>query len=142
MAGTKKIVMTFGAFDGIHLGHIHYLKEAKKLGNYLIVAIARDNSKWTLPKRYNLPERERQKLVESLGIADKVIMGSTTDALEKIKKLKPDILALTPYHPVDEIVLRNELKSNNIKSKVVMLNIYKKAIYDKLFNGESKKVSF
>jgi len=40
----KKIVLTNGCFDIIHVGHISYLKEAKKLGDVLIVAINSDIS--------------------------------------------------------------------------------------------------
>ncbi|MCD4694128.1 adenylyltransferase/cytidyltransferase family protein, partial [bacterium] len=37
-------VMCFGTFDNLHLGHLFYLKEAKKFGDYLVVVIARDNN--------------------------------------------------------------------------------------------------
>ena len=106
----KKVVMAFGAFDGVHSGHIHYLKGAKGLGDYLIVSIARDKSEWKFPRKYNLPELERKKLVEDLGIADKVILGSIKNALDKILKIKPDIIAITSYHPVDKKLLESELR--------------------------------
>jgi FAD synthetase len=38
----KRVVMTFGTFDLLHPGHLHYLSEAKKLGDYLITIVARD----------------------------------------------------------------------------------------------------
>ena len=40
----NKTVLTFGTFDIFHPGHLHYLKEAKKHGNCLIVIIARDTT--------------------------------------------------------------------------------------------------
>lgn len=129
----KKNVMAFGAFDGIHTGHIYYLEEAKKLGNDLIVAIARDKAVWKFPKKYELPENERKKLIEKLNIADKVILGSTTYALEKVVDENPDIIAITPYHPVDESVLQEDLKKEGLKTKVIVIKKYNPEIYDKHF---------
>ncbi|MBI4439843.1 adenylyltransferase/cytidyltransferase family protein [Candidatus Woesearchaeota archaeon] len=125
----KKVVMAFGAFDGVHYGHIYYLRQAKKFG-YLIVAIARDESQWRFKRMYNLPESERKKLVESLGIADRVILGSTKDALERVMEVKPDIIALTDYHPVDKRLLQAELREKGEMTKVVNIPIYKKSVYD------------
>ena len=124
----KKVVMAFGAFDGVHYGHIYYLRQAKKFG-YLIVAIARDESQWKFKKMYHLPESERKKLVESLGIADRVILGSTKDALERVMEVKPDVIALTDYHPVDKRLLQMELREKGIITKVVDIPVYKKSIY-------------
>jgi cytidyltransferase-like protein len=39
----KKIVMVSGGFDPIHIGHIRYIQEAKRLGDYLIVVLNNDN---------------------------------------------------------------------------------------------------
>ncbi|HKC04500.1 MAG TPA: adenylyltransferase/cytidyltransferase family protein, partial [Patescibacteria group bacterium] len=38
----KRIVLAGGVFDILHYGHIHFLKQAKKLGDYLIVAMESD----------------------------------------------------------------------------------------------------
>ena len=133
----KKVVMAFGAFDGIHAGHLYYLNAAKKLGDYLIVVIARDESKWKFTKRYNLDENQRKKLVEELGIADKVILGSQTNALEKVKKIKPNIIAITRYHPITAEILQIDLKKSHLKTKVVTLQIFQPKIYDKMFKVNS-----
>jgi cytidyltransferase-like protein len=46
----KKIttVMVFGTFDGIHDGHRYFLNEAKKFGDKLVVAVAKDTTVKTL----------------------------------------------------------------------------------------------
>ena len=44
----SKIVMTFGTFDHLHPGHIYYLSEARKYGDYLITVVARDKTTGTL----------------------------------------------------------------------------------------------
>src|SRR3990170_7515212 len=117
----KKVVAAFGYFDGVHTGHLRYLKEAKKLGGELVVFIGRDKAKWKPPKAFKLNENERKKLVEQLGVADRVILGSVKHALEKVVRVKPDIIAITRYHPVDPEVLREELKRHKLNSKVVVI---------------------
>ena len=132
-AGHKKVVMAFGAFDGVHTGHMHYLKQAKKLGNYLIVVIARDKAEWKFPRSFNLNEQERKKLIEMIGIADNVILGSTRDALERILELRPDIAAITPYHIIDRNGLEAELKEKGVKTKVRTISVYKREFYNVIY---------
>lgn len=91
----EKIVIAFGTFDHFHAGHESHLKQAKALGDYLIVVIALDD---TVSKIKEEPadnnERERLKAVEESGIADKVILGYPNDKHKVIRKYKPDIIAL------------------------------------------------
>ncbi len=133
MVKSETVVMAFGAFDGIHTGHIYYLLRAKEQGNYLIVAIARDKSKWKFPERYKLPEKERKKLVERLKIADKVILGSKTRAMEKIEKIKPDVIAISEYTPVSSKVLQSELRNMGLKTKVVDIRKFRDNIYKHMY---------
>src|SRR3989338_5242794 len=129
----RPIVMAFGAFDGIHTGHIYYLLQAKKLGNTLIISVARDNSNWKFKRKYNLPEDERVELVRKLKIADEIMLGSQTDALEKVKEIKPDFIALTDYDPIDKDLLEKELGKFGLRTKIVVIELYKREIYDKIF---------
>lgn len=128
----KETVMVFGAFDGVHSGHLYYLQEAKKLGS-LIVAIARDCSPWHYKVAFKLPEEERLKTVEMLGIAEKVVLGSETDPLERIKELKPSVVAITPYHQVTKNNLEKIFKEHKINTKVVLIPIYRKGLYDVVY---------
>lgn len=99
MKKTKKIVMVSGGFDPIHIGHVRYMKEAKKLGDYLIVVINNDN--WLELKKGKefIPEKERKEIIEALACVDEVIISShkknTKDmsVCEEIEKIKPDIFA-------------------------------------------------
>ncbi len=132
-ASKKIVVMAFGAFDGVYPGHLYYLRQAKKLGDRLIVAIARDNAVWKFHRQYKLPENERLILVRELGIADKVELGSNKHAFEKVKRIRPDIIAITPFHPIDPAVLGADLRKKEIRAKVVLIPPYKKNIYNKFF---------
>lgn len=87
----KDIVVVSGGFDPLHSGHISYINEAKRLGEYLIVALNSDN--WLTRKKgkYFLGFEERSIIIKNLKSVNEVIEfddsdGSCVDALEKIKK--------------------------------------------------------
>jgi len=95
MQKEKIVVMAFGTFDYFHAGHEFYLKEAKKLGEELIVIIARDKTVRQIKgKNPTNSERARLKSIKNAGIADKVILGNLADKYRVIKKYKPNIIAL------------------------------------------------
>ncbi len=91
----KKKILVFGTFDGIHGGHIHFLKEAKKLGE-LFVSVASDKSIMLRKKR--LPERKQLSRVSDLkkqNVAKVVSVGDNTlNSWSVIKKINPDVIAL------------------------------------------------
>ena len=69
---TKKVVMVSGGFDPVHIGHVRLFKEAKKLGDELVVVINNDN--WLkLKKGYVfMPEHERKEIIEAFDGVDKL----------------------------------------------------------------------
>jgi len=126
----KKIVMAFGTFDLFHAGHEYYLKNAKALGDYLIVVIARDNTVHKIKGAHPVQnERERQKTVKKSPYVDKVILGEKSDKYKVIKKNKPDIIALG----YDQIVFTYKLKKliidENLNTEIVKLKPYNHKIY-------------
>ncbi|MCX6776204.1 MAG: FAD synthase [Candidatus Micrarchaeota archaeon] len=115
-------VMAFGCFDILHMGHYTYLKNAKKLGDKLIVIVARDSTIRKFKKRESvLDEESRRKLVESLKFVDSAILGSTGDKYRIIKKIKPDVIALGYDQKQDEDILKKKLKEMGVKTKVVRI---------------------
>ena len=90
------IVVVSGGFDPIHSGHISYFKEARKLGDFLIVALNSDE--WLKNKKGKpfMSFDDRKIVIENLSMVDIVIdfedddIGSCSNALLKIKKLYPD----------------------------------------------------
>lgn len=89
----KKIVFTNGCFDLLHIGHIRYLKEAKGLGDVLIVALNSDSSVSKLkPDRPIIPERQRAEVVASLKTVDFVTIFEEDTPYELIRYLNPDVL--------------------------------------------------
>lgn len=125
-----KKVMLFGAFDGLHPGHMDFFKQAKKMGNYLIVSVGLDeNVKKIKGKKPLFSQNERLNLVSSLKIVDEAVLGSKTDFYQHIKKYKPDLICLgyDQWAKVDEV--QTELKKVGLAdTKVVRLEPYKQDI--------------
>ena len=118
------IVMAFGVFDFLHLGHLYYLSQAKKMGSFLVVVIARDINVKRIKGRFpKQNERERLLSVKKTGIADKVILGQLENRYKVIEENKPDIIALG----YDQKANLGKLKK--FKIKIVRLKSYKPHIY-------------
>ena len=93
-AGGKKIVFTNGCFDILHVGHTRYLKEARKLGDVLVVALNSDASVRAIKgeKRPLVPEAERAEVLASLGAVDYVTIFHEETPLKVITLFQPDII--------------------------------------------------
>jgi len=91
--GGKKIVFTNGCFDIIHVGHIRYLREARALGDVLIVGVNSDKSVSLIkPKRPINPQDYRAEVLSSLEMVDYVTLFDEETPFELIRFLQPDIL--------------------------------------------------
>lgn len=89
----KKIVFTNGCFDIIHIGHVRYLKEAKKLGDALVIGLNSDKSVSKIkPGRPLNPEAYRAEVLASLEMVDYVTLFSENTPYELIKFIGPDVL--------------------------------------------------
>ncbi|MDI6890009.1 MAG: D-glycero-beta-D-manno-heptose 1-phosphate adenylyltransferase [Thermodesulfovibrionales bacterium] len=89
----KRIVFTNGCFDILHVGHIRYLKEAKALGDVLVVGLNSDNSISIIkPTRPINPQDHRAEVLSSLEMVDYVTLFDEETPYELIKLLQPDIL--------------------------------------------------
>ena len=99
-------VLAGGAFNSFHRGHEYFLKEARKLGDFLVVVIACDETVLKNKGYLLRPASERKRLVEQSGLADRVIIGDRKDFMKTVGKEKPDIVALGYDQEFDETVLR------------------------------------
>ncbi|QBD78337.1 D-glycero-beta-D-manno-heptose 1-phosphate adenylyltransferase [Ktedonosporobacter rubrisoli] len=89
----RKIVFTNGVFDILHAGHIQLLRQAKELGDVLVVGMNSDNSVRRL-KGNGRPinsERDRMALVNALDVVDHVVLFDEDTPCELIRKLRPHI---------------------------------------------------
>lgn len=104
--GKKKIVFTNGCFDLLHIGHVRYLKEARSLGEFLVVGINSDSSVKQLkgPSRPIQSELDRAEILASLASVDATIIFNESTPELLIQSIKPDILVKGGDWTVDQIV--------------------------------------
>lgn len=91
----KKLVAVSGGFDPIHIGHIEYLKEAKKLGDKLVVILNTDEFlRWKKGYVF-MPYSQRKKILKSIKYVDEVIrcVDSDRTVTRTLQRLKPDVFA-------------------------------------------------
>ena len=101
----KKIVFTNGCFDLLHVGHIRYLSNAKKLGDFLIVGLNSDESVKIL-KGQNRPINQfedRAMLLSALRSVDLVIMFGEQTPENLINKIVPDVLVKGGDYDIEDI---------------------------------------
>ena len=118
-----KVVAT-GTFDLLHMGHIYYLREAKKLGNELAVIVACDSTVRKLKHEPVTPEKMRLEIIKELKMVDEAVLGHKDDMYKVVKDIEPDIIALgyDQIHNAEKI--KQELKKRNITAQVVRLPKY------------------
>jgi D-beta-D-heptose 7-phosphate kinase / D-beta-D-heptose 1-phosphate adenosyltransferase len=92
---SKKVVWTNGCFDLLHIGHTRYLREAKKLGDILVVGINSDSSVRELkgPDRPVQNESERAEVLSSLEFIDHIVIFPELNPERYLRELEPDIFA-------------------------------------------------
>jgi FAD synthetase len=114
-------VMATGVFDLLHLGHIYFLNEARKLGDELVVVVATDKTATQLKHIPVTSQDMRVKMVAELKPVDKVVLGYEDDRYRIVKELSPDIIALGYDQKHDEEVIKKDLKEMGLDVKVVRL---------------------
>lgn len=87
-----KVVLTNGVFDLLHTGHLHFLNEARNLGDFLVVALNDDASVRLLkgPQRPVQTEEQRAYALASLACVDAVVVFKTSRLDAEIRALHPD----------------------------------------------------
>ncbi|MEM3247168.1 MAG: adenylyltransferase/cytidyltransferase family protein [Candidatus Micrarchaeaceae archaeon] len=117
-------VMATGVFDILHLGHIYFLTEAKKLGDELVVVVARDSTAERLKRKPIMDENTRLKIVSSLKVVDEARLGNKDDIFKTVEEIKPNIIALGYDQKFDEKKIEKECLRRGLKVKVVRIGKY------------------
>ena len=119
--------MVFGAFDGLHPGHLDFFKQAKKYGDFLIVSVGTDKNVAEIKGKTPLfNQKERLALIASVVLVDKSVLGAERDFYEEIRKHKPHIICLGYDQWATEADARVELDRVGLKkTKVIRLKPYK-----------------
>jgi rfaE bifunctional protein nucleotidyltransferase chain/domain len=89
----RKIVLTNGCFDLLHVGHIYSLEKASEFGDELWVALNSDSSVRTLKgqSRPIFSEHERAFFLSSLKVVSQVFIFENDTIAHEILELKPDV---------------------------------------------------
>jgi len=118
----RRIVAT-GTFDILHPGHIYYLEESRKLGDELVVIVARDTNVKHKPRPV-IPEEHRLRMVAALKPVDRAILGDKSDMFRPIEELRPDIITIGFNQMFDEKKLTDQLRDRNLTPRVVRIGKY------------------
>ncbi len=121
MKKKKKVVAVSGGFDPIHIGHVRMFREARALGDKLIVIL--NNDHWLVGKKGYafMPQKERAELIKAYSFVDDVIItahkkGARDRSVSReLAKIRPDIFAnggdrKPDEDPVPEVALCKELE--------------------------------
>jgi D-beta-D-heptose 7-phosphate kinase / D-beta-D-heptose 1-phosphate adenosyltransferase len=117
----NKIIMTNGCFDILHMGHIRYLKEAKSLGDILVVALNSDVSIKNI-KGYKRPinnQLSRLEVLSAIECVDIITVFNDDTPIEVIKIVNPDILVKAGDYNPEEIIGGDFVKKNNGEVKIL-----------------------
>jgi D-beta-D-heptose 7-phosphate kinase/D-beta-D-heptose 1-phosphate adenosyltransferase len=108
-ADGARVVFTNGVFDLVHPGHVRYLREARALGDALIVAVNSDRSVRANkgPGRPVNSEAERAEVLAALACVDAVVVFDEETPHEIVGVVQPDVLVKGADWAADNIVGRD-----------------------------------
>ena len=125
----KKVVLVGGCFDILHFGHIKFLNAAKKLGNFLVVALESDE--FILNRKNKTPFhnlKERSFILSSISYVDLIIklplFKKDSDYYDLVSFIKPNTIAVTGNDPYYEDK-KKQAEMNNAQIKIVCSDINK-----------------
>jgi len=121
-----KVVITGGAFDILHMGHVYTLNEAKKHGDILVVSVATDDLIKKKKGKLVHTQEYRAKIVEFLKPVDLVLLG--VESPEKtFERVKPDVIvygydqkAFLQPGGVEVVQLKEHLEEEKFKTSKII----------------------
>ena len=131
----KKTVLVGGCFDIFHYGHFKFLSQAKKQGNFLIIALESDEFiKKNKRKEPIHNQKERAEILSSLNMVDLVIklplFSSYNDYFQMVKLIKPKIIAVT----------EGDSQIENKKKQAAIIGAQVKVVTNLIKNFSSTKI--
>ncbi len=135
----KRIVLTNGCFDVLHIGHVKLLSASKQLGDVLIVAIDDDDSVRRLkgPQRPVINANERLRIISALDSVDHVLLFSSGELNRVIQAIRPDVLTKGSDYRVSEVQGRKIVERHG--GRVEIIPITENISSTKLINNIKNK---
>ena len=117
----RKVVFTNGCFDLLHSGHVHIFREAKKLGDVLIVAVNEDESVRKIKggSRPIFPLEERLEVLDAIEDIDYLLSFSEETPQRVIAALLPDVLVKGGDWAPEEVVGKREVEEAGGKVAII-----------------------
>ena len=113
--------MATGVFDLLHTGHIHFLTEARRLGDELVVVVARDSTARRFKHEPIMGEASRVQLLAALKPVDRAVLGHEGSIYEILDEIRPDVIALGFDQIHNEEKVLEECRKRGLATKVVRL---------------------
>ncbi|MBI4175997.1 MAG: adenylyltransferase/cytidyltransferase family protein [Candidatus Aenigmarchaeota archaeon] len=113
-------VMVGGKFNIIHPGHIWFLRKARAFGDELVVVLASDATIRNNGQPLVFPAKERKRVMESLSLVDRVLIGDEKDFFRVVEKERPDVIVLGYDQQADSAWLKKRLH-NSKKPRIIIL---------------------
>lgn len=115
MISSRRIVAVSGGFDPLHIGHIHLIIEAKKLGDHLIVIVNNDDFLIRKKGYYFLSQSERSKIILNVKGVDEVFISHDKDdtVCKSLLSIRPHIFANG-----------GDRKESNVEENIICKKIY------------------
>ncbi len=136
----KTIVFANGCFDLLHVGHIRYLRDARALGDILIVAVNSDESARQIkgPGRPFMPLSERMEILAELRCVNYIVPFNNLDASSLILSLRPHIHVKGTDYTEENVPERQTVLSYG--GRIAITGDPKEHSSTELFNKASKKL--
>ena len=121
----KKLVVTNGCFDILHMGHVTYLQHAKEQGDALLVGVTGDANVQKLkgPNRPVNNEQDRAAVLAALESVDGVLIFPELDARNFLQKVQPDIYVKGGDYTIDTINQDERRLLEKLGVKIVLLPV-------------------
>ena len=110
-------VVAQGTFDLLHPGHLHYLEEARSMGDELHVIVSRSENV-THKEQPVVPDRQRRDVIAALDPVDEARLGDTEDFFVPVRDIDPDVIVLGHDQHHDEETLAGMLAEEGIDCEV------------------------
>jgi rfaE bifunctional protein nucleotidyltransferase chain/domain len=124
-ASGKKLVVTNGCFDILHLGHVTYLETARKLGDALLVGVNADNAVRQLkgPERPVNTESDRAAVLAALASVDGVCLFAEKTATRFLAAAQPDVYVKGGDYTLDTLNQDERRTVEQAGGKIVIVSM-------------------
>ncbi len=115
------LVLANGCFDILHVGHIRYLYGAKKLGDFLLVALNDDSSTRRIKGRHRpvMAESDRAEILAALEMVDAVFVFDSDDVVSILEEIQPSFHAKGTDYDVETVPEIETSRKLGIKCVIV-----------------------